>query len=535
VTRVTSPASSKREAKVFINYRREDASGYAGRLYEWLSDRFGPDRVFMDISAIRPGADFVRAIESEVAACEAVLVLIGRQWLNCTTDGRRRLDDPRDFVRLEIASALSRDALVIPVLVEGAAVPREQDLPDDLKPLARRHALEISDERWEYDAGRLIDALEERLEKSSTGVSARRRSKGSRRGRFEPARYWRLFPVRLLAGLLVLSAALAPQLRLAYRPEPVSLEETGKFSPAVARLGRERLTIETPSVDSEEGLLLSHVANPDEVVDLGLARARLDGDTLMNFGKYNPPTAPARIDYQTRKPGATGEPCRTFVGVRAADARKMPAALRFYQADAPGGDMLRSLELEAEGGDVLVSVDTGAPDGGDARSPGCAKLLKVAPDFAAPVEADSTVSFVAEAGSAARFSFNPATAGASLWDGPEGLFQPFAFGDDGTLRARAVEVVAEGARASGPATVLGARSVDGGEPLGVESLSVGPDSLQVKVSGVGFVKVNGEDYVDPLGRARRHPLPTTLLALLDAALLAWFARLLFAGGRPSMR
>jgi hypothetical protein len=154
-TAPTDPPS--RSAKIFVNYRREDASGYAGRLYEWLSGRFGRDRVFRDVNAIEPGADFVAAIENEVASCEVVLVVIGRQWLGCASDGQRRLDNPNDYVRLEIASALAGNVHVIPVLVEGASMPRGHELPDDLKPLARRQALEVSETRWEFDVGRLID------------------------------------------------------------------------------------------------------------------------------------------------------------------------------------------------------------------------------------------------------------------------------------------------------------------------------------------------------------------------------------------
>ncbi|HEX8150635.1 MAG TPA: toll/interleukin-1 receptor domain-containing protein [Pyrinomonadaceae bacterium] len=527
--RVTPQACEKSEALVFINYRREDASGYAGRLYEWLSGRFGRERVFMDVSAITPGSDFVKVIEEEVAACEAVLVIIGRQWLDCKADGRRRLDDPRDFVRVEIAAALARDALVIPVLVEGAAVPREQDLPDVLKPLARRHALELSDERWEYDAGRLHDTLEKSLEKRSGGAAGARTS---RLLRPDLGRYWRLFPVRLVAGLLLLSAALAPQVRLAYRPEPVSLEETGKFSPAAARLGREVLTIEAPAPDAG-GLLLTHVGKAGEIVDLGFERARLDGETLVLFGEQNPPTSPSPIDYVTTRPapGAPGEPCRTFIRVRAADPRRPPSALHFYQKPAP--DAVRAVELKADGG-VLVSVDTDMPDEGDGRAPGCGKLLQVAPGFSAPVSGVSTVGVVAEADSGARFSFSPATKNDSLWNGAEGFFQPFAFGKaaPAVLRARAVEVRALGGQASGAAPALGARSVDGGEPLSVESLQVGPDRLQVQVTGVGFLKVNGEDHADPLGRVRRHPLPSLLLAAADAALLAWVVHLLVGRRRP---
>ena len=97
---------------------------YAGRLFDHLSRHFGPGSVFMDIGGIARGQDFAQAIESALNACEVVLVLIGNAWVSCTgQDGRRRLDDPRDWVRLEVAAALRRDILVVPVLIDGARLP----------------------------------------------------------------------------------------------------------------------------------------------------------------------------------------------------------------------------------------------------------------------------------------------------------------------------------------------------------------------------------------------------------------------------
>jgi len=143
--------------RIFISYRREDSSGHAGRLFDCVRERFGDEAVFMDVTDLRPGVDFTKALDSALASCGVVLVVIGTQWLTATdTSGHRRLDDPGDFVRLEIAHALARDAQVIPVLVRGAAMPREQDLPEDLRPLARRQAHEISDTRWTFDADQLI-------------------------------------------------------------------------------------------------------------------------------------------------------------------------------------------------------------------------------------------------------------------------------------------------------------------------------------------------------------------------------------------
>jgi|GEM_PF-1555432 len=145
---------------IFISYRREESAGHAGRIYDRLRERFGRDRVFMDVSAIEPGVDFVEAIDRAVGSCAVLLVIIGRRWLDCTDRaGQRRLDDPRDFIRLEVGTALRRNIRVIPVLVQDAAMPGEGDLPDDLKLLARRNAIEINDTHWDSDLAQLVETL----------------------------------------------------------------------------------------------------------------------------------------------------------------------------------------------------------------------------------------------------------------------------------------------------------------------------------------------------------------------------------------
>lgn len=145
-----------------INYRREDTSGHAGRLYDALAERFGSERVFIDIDAIDPGADFPEVIAEAVDRAEAFISLIGKRWLAATdAQGRRRLDNPDDFVRIEIETALQRDIRVIPVLVQNVEMPSGEDLPPSLRPLARRNALEIRDSSWRYDVDRLIATLEQ--------------------------------------------------------------------------------------------------------------------------------------------------------------------------------------------------------------------------------------------------------------------------------------------------------------------------------------------------------------------------------------
>lgn len=159
-------------AHIFISYRRDDSAGYVGHLREKLGDHFGHDAIFRDIDTIEPGEDFVEAIENAVGACEVLIAVIGKQWLTITDpNGQRRLDNPHDFVRLEIATALQRNIRVIPALVGGAAMPLATDLPEDIQALARRNAQEISDRSFQYDVKNLIRVIEKVLRTSRSQSS----------------------------------------------------------------------------------------------------------------------------------------------------------------------------------------------------------------------------------------------------------------------------------------------------------------------------------------------------------------------------
>jgi TIR domain len=152
------PAASGR---IFISYRREETAYPAGWLYDRLADRFGGRQVFKDVDSIQLGDDFVEVITRAVGSCDVLVALIGDQWLTITdAHGRRRLDDPDDFVRLEIEAALTRKVRVIPILVDGARMPRADELPDSLVKLVRRQALELSPARFEFDTSRLLKVLD---------------------------------------------------------------------------------------------------------------------------------------------------------------------------------------------------------------------------------------------------------------------------------------------------------------------------------------------------------------------------------------
>ncbi|MBD5804357.1 Ankyrin repeat protein [Azoarcus sp. Aa7] len=145
---------------IFISYRRDDASGDAGRIFDRLADHFGKDRVFRDVDAIPAGEDFVEAIRHRIAQADVLLVLIGPRWLTATDgEGHWRLADDKDFVRIEILGALKRGMRVIPVLLQDAEMPRAQDLPGGLAPLAQRNAFEIRNASFERDLAELIRIL----------------------------------------------------------------------------------------------------------------------------------------------------------------------------------------------------------------------------------------------------------------------------------------------------------------------------------------------------------------------------------------
>lgn len=148
---------------LFISYRRDDQAGFAGRLADALGTAFGADNVFRDIEDIRPGDDFVVTLKKQLHGVDVMLVMIGPAWLATSRNGIRRLDDPGDFVRLEIQAGLESGKPVIPVLVGGALMPAEADLPPALAGLARRQAVVLSDAGWRGDVERLVTTLRDLL------------------------------------------------------------------------------------------------------------------------------------------------------------------------------------------------------------------------------------------------------------------------------------------------------------------------------------------------------------------------------------
>jgi hypothetical protein len=155
-----SRSEAERRRSIFLCYRRDDTPGEAGRLYDRLIDAFGHDRVFMDIDSVPLGIDFVQHVTEQIAGCRAVIVMIGKRWLTIKDKRRRRrLDNPDDLVRAEVAAALKQKVPVIPVLVQETKMPVAEELPDDIRLLARRNGIALRHDQWRQGVERLLKEL----------------------------------------------------------------------------------------------------------------------------------------------------------------------------------------------------------------------------------------------------------------------------------------------------------------------------------------------------------------------------------------
>ena len=241
-----------RGGRIFISYRRDDSRADSGRLYDRLSGVF-PGRVFRDVGSIEPGVEWDEAIAHVLSQTDACIVVIGKNWVNIKDDaGKRRMDDPHDVVRQEVAAVLNREMRVFPVLVGGARMPAAEDLPEDLQPLCRRNAIELSEQHWDEGVQRLLQALETALKPQprpkTTGPSTDRTSV------FRPK--W------ILAGIgIVAVAALILFFINKKATSPVDIPDARMVAPSVASstvpfAGKWRAVVTTPSRRLDEDLEL---------------------------------------------------------------------------------------------------------------------------------------------------------------------------------------------------------------------------------------------------------------------------------------
>ena len=203
-----------RKGRVFISYRRDDAAGYARAVYDELVRRFSDERVFMDVDDIAAGQAFDDVIRRTLRDSQLLLVLIGKRWLGEPPESATRLADPADFVRQEIEMALSQGLHLIPVLLDGARMPREDELPDTLRPLARRQAIEVGNTRFAFDMQRLVASVYAALGETPPAITA-------------PA--WRWKRMLLLASAGGLAAGLLVGVSYYLRPAPERPEVNGEW------------------------------------------------------------------------------------------------------------------------------------------------------------------------------------------------------------------------------------------------------------------------------------------------------------------
>jgi hypothetical protein len=277
-------------AGIFLNYRREDTSGHALLLHGHLVQHFGKDQVFMDLDKIVPGADFVEVIEHALNSTEVMLVLIGKQWLTVTDRRqRRRLDNPSDYVRLEVASALRRkDVRVIPVLLQEAETPDADELPDELMPLTRRQAVEIRDGRWNDDVAVLVKTLEQTILTVSRAEAAPAQS-----AEFSPVQPAALSPVH-------------PSGRPDEAREARSASDAGASPANRSPVGRNSGHVDEPAVrPRDESGDRRHAASPSSADSPQAGRPASEGKPLPP-----PPTPVLKISGPVR---ASGPPIWLFV------------------------------------------------------------------------------------------------------------------------------------------------------------------------------------------------------------------------------
>lgn len=338
---------------VFISYRREDCPGHAGRLFDHLRARFGGGQVFMDVTDIEAGVDFTDVLQRAVGSCDVLLAVVGREWLTCTDrNGRRRLDDPNDFIRLEIGIALNRNVRVIPVLVEGAVMPTASELPPDLERFTKRQAIELRDARWSADVDNLAEMLDRVIGPAAVAIES-----GAQRRRPGQATFWGLAAIAFVA---VLAAVVTFAPRTGSPPPDTS--QSVSNAPAITE---RREPVETQ------------------------AAAPVPRAPVQTQRGVSAPTVPAKRDVRTDAappaPPRSSRPTNAFLGLTmanpVADSRGVVARGAVVQSLAPGGP---AAEAGLMTGDLVVEY-AGNPVGDatafthlvGASAPGDTVLIRV--------------------------------------------------------------------------------------------------------------------------------------------------------------
>ena len=346
--------------RIFLSYRREETDFPAGWLHDRLAAHFGRDQVFRDVDDIPLGASFPEVIAKAVASCDVLLALIGFQWVTITDEeGKRRLDDPNDFVRLEIEAALQRGVLVIPILVRGAKMPPAQQLPASLAELVHRNALELSPTSFDFDIGRLLKVLDQTLAQEQARRDAAKKSRrdAEQKSRLQPS------PTEVDFGTLIHGAA-SPW-------RTIQLQHAGT-GPLNARVSTEQpwialqllgatiqLRIDTAVPGRLDGeVLITSDAGDASVPVRALVRPGpilAVEPSLVDFGQVDTRARPEVLVRVTNKGRGelqwTHEPSGSFFRTE-----RVPEGLHLRLDAAPPGRHHGSVAVRSNGGDVTIEV-----------------------------------------------------------------------------------------------------------------------------------------------------------------------------------
>ena len=286
--------------RIFVSYRRQETSGIAGRLHDRLAEHFGARRVFIDVDSIEPGLDFAESIERAVDASEVLLAVIGPQWLTTTDEvGHRRLDDSEDVVRLEIEAALRRGIRVIPLLVEGARMPRRQELPESLGSLAHRHGLALRHESFHDDSARLLKTLDKILAEERPKPNDDRppdlssKDKSGKSNRNGTNRFWRRIGRREQVSVVVVLVAAAVigllvlQIpRRLFGSESPGTSSGGATTTTLDKGRMKSMLLKTVAVSYEDSCSIQEDVDPILIGALLLLDCESNGVDVARFGLF---------------------------------------------------------------------------------------------------------------------------------------------------------------------------------------------------------------------------------------------------------
>lgn len=517
----TPHADDVRRPKIFISYRRKDLAGatVAELLYDAIRKRFGGKQVFMDIGSLRGGDPFREDIASALASCRTLIVVIGPQWLDAADEqGRRRLDDPSDIVRWEILTAIKRGILVIPVLVQGTPLPREEELPDDLKPLSGYQAVVIQRGKMDEYVDDLVRLLRRKL----------RRLEG---------RVKRVLVVAE-AALLCVAITLLYFFLAAATPVRLPPAEDGIALPKVSQQFKQELSVEGLTGLGGGGVLILRydgVAVADLRVDVESGRASdktLD-DLEQSESRWGQEWS--HVAYTTEPTVRNAAPnlkhsCATVAEVRPAHDTDPPTRIRFFQTTPPrDASAYREVSLRADR-ELIVTLKIVQ---GEADGPGCSKRLQFGGDPSVRVKGYNVEVYTAHE-SALTFKFGQRdTKGVSgrtdfmrFGEPPNDTIEPFTL-VVAPLRARSVNVRPLD-DVDNRGVIFNASTAE--DFLLLRRLSVGPDYLRFKLEGNAYVKTGDESFFSVLKESvTQRPAQAALLLTavfgLTSGLLYTVARL----------